>query len=814
MSRIILFIFLLFGTGFCQGQDSSHIHNPSQTLIKIPGQTKTQKQLQGFVKNVFGEILPFVNIHNISSHKTTQSDKNGFYTIALSKNAHNRIEFRLVGYESLILNFDIAAAGLDRYDILLKEHIRKLAEVTVHDQTGRSQNYTYLNPRLSTVLPSASGSFEALLKTYPGVSSNNELSAQYNVRGGNYDENLIYVNDIEIFRPFLSQQGQQEGLSFINPEMTAGIKFSTGGFGSEYGDKMSSVLDVSYRKPIDFSGSASIGFMGASLTVGASTRDRRFSYLIGFRQRSTRFLLKNLDTKGNYKPSFEDFQGDFHYKISSHSELSLLSYLAYNRYELDPTSRQTNFGLLSIPLRLDISFLGHELDRYLSSMTALTLNWQPEEKLKLKFLSSFYVADEQTTRDISGTYAFSQLQADPVTSLIIPGRIVKGIGVYTEHARDYLTMKVFTAEHKGSYAATGNYIKWGLRYQRQYINNAVDEYSLTDSAGYNVPMNMGDIRYLYSYQQNNNFITNRTSLFLQDNMFLNQSWSLTAGARATYLDISHQYLLSPRATLALHPNWKTDIMFRFSTGIYYQPPFYNEYFNFDGSLNKNLSAQEAIHYVASSDWHVHALGTNLVFFTELYYKQLLHLVPYEINDVSIRYLGNERSHGYATGLDMRLSGQFVKDLESSFSLSVQKTAEKIDGSSYSYIPRPTDQRLNFAIFFQDKLSTNPSYKVHVNLIYGSRLPIGPPEHLRYEDTLRVPAYRRVDIGFSKEWITPPQTPASKYIKSVMLYAEIFNLLNINNTISYLWVRDVENNRYAVPNYLTSRQLNLKLLVRF
>ena len=378
MSRIILVIFLLFGTGFCQGQDSVHTQNPSQTLIKIPGQTKTEKQLQGFVKNVLGEILPFVNIHNISNHKTAQSDKNGFYTIAVSKNAHNRIEFRLVGYESLILNFDISAAGSNQYDILLKEHIRKLAEVTVHDETGRSQNYTYINPRLSTVLPSASGSFEALLKTYPGVSSNNELSAQYNVRGGNYDENLIYVNDIEIFRPFLSQQGQQEGLSFINPEMTAGIKFSTGGFGSEYGDKMSSVLDVSYRRPIDFSGSASFGFMGASLTVGASTKDRRFSYLIGFRQRSTRFLLKNLDTKGNYKPSFEDFQGDFHYKISSHSELSLLSYLAYNRYELDPTSRQTNFGILSIPLRLDISFLGHELDRYLSSMTALAFNWQPK----------------------------------------------------------------------------------------------------------------------------------------------------------------------------------------------------------------------------------------------------------------------------------------------------------------------------------------------------------------------------------------------------------------------------------------------------
>lgn len=777
-------------------------------------QAQTRSTLHGFVKNDFGEPLPFVNIRNSAAHKSSQSDKNGFYTIPVLNNARNKIEFRLVGYEPLILNLELTEPGSERYDILLKEQIRKLAEVNVQDQTGRSQNYTYINPKLSTVLPAASGSFESLLKTYPGVSSNNELSAQYNVRGGNYDENLIYVNDVEIFRPFLSQQGQQEGLSFINPEMTAGIKFSTGGFGAEYGDKMSSILDVSYRKPVLFGGSASVGFMGASLTLGGSSKDHRFTYLLGLRQRSTRFLLKNLDTKGNYKPIFEDFQGDFHYQVTPHTDLSLLTYIAYNRYELDPTSRQTNFGTLSIPLRLDIAFSGHELDRYLSSMTALSLTWQPVQKLKLKFLASFYTAEEQMTRDISGLYTFSQLQVDPATSVAVPGQVVKGPGIYSEHARDYLTMKIFTAEHKGSYAAHGNYLKWGLRYQQQHIDNSIDEYSLTDSAGFNVPVNSNRISYLYSYQQNNNFITSRASLFLQDNIFISRSWSVTAGARGTYLDFSNQYLFSPRATFALHPNWKTDIMFRFSGGIYFQPPFYNEYFNFDGSKNTNLRAQEAIHYVASSDWHVHALGTSLVLSSELYFKQLLHLVPYEINDVSIRYLGNERSHGYATGLDLRLSGQFVKDLESSFSLSLQKTAEKIDGSAYRYIPRPTDQRLNFAIFFQDKLSTNPSYKVHVNLLFGSRLPIGPPEHLRYQDTLRVPAYRRIDIGFSKEWVPAYHSLSSNYIKSVMLYAEVFNLLNINNTISYLWVRDVENNRYAVPNYLTSRQLNLKLLVRF
>lgn len=766
--------------------------------------------VSGIIRNEAGEPLAFVTIYNIISHKSSQSDSTGFYSIDLVKYVPNRLVFSLVGYDNL--NLQLSASIKGPHDIKLIRHIRKLADVTIRDQSSRAQNYTTLNPELAIQLPAASGSFESLLKTYPGVSSNNELSAQYNVRGGNYDENLIYVNDVEIFRPFLSQQGQQEGLSFINPEMTSGIKFSTGGFGAEYGDKMSSVLDISYKKPVEISGSASAGFMGAAATIGGSSRNQKFTYLVGLRQRSLGFLLKTLDTKGNYKPTFEDFQGDFHYKLSAHSDLSLLAYLAYNRYELYPVARQTNFGTLSTPLRIDINFLGHESDSYMSGMTALAYTVQPSSNLKLKWIGSWYNAGEENSRDLTGTYIFSQLEAAPGSSTTTS--VVKGIGNYSEHARDYLQMQVFTAEHKGSWAGTGNFLKWGLRFQHQHINNSTDEYSLVDSAGYNTPAASGAIAYQYDYQQANNFSTNRFSAFIQDNIYLNHIWSVTAGARITYLNLSRQTMLSPRLTLALHPEWQTDVMFRLSSGIYFQPPFYNEYFNYDGSLNTNFRAQKAIHYVASADWHLYALGTNLVFFSELYYKQLEHLIPYEINDVSIRYIGNERSHGYATGLDMRLSGEFVKDLESSFSLSLQKTAEKIDGTNRGYIPRPTDQRLNFAIFFQDKLSTDPSYKVHLNLLFGSRLPVGPPDHLRYQDTLRVPAYRRVDIGFSKEWVPARTESALRYIKSIVLYAEVFNLLNINNTISYLWVKDVESNRYAVPNYLTSRMLNLKLLVRF
>lgn len=696
----------------------------------------------------------------------------------------------------------------------LKERHRILPNLNILDQGSRMQNYTFIDAENSRDLPSASFSFESVLKTFPGVASNNELSAQYNVRGGNYDENLIYVNDVEIFRPFLSQQGQQEGLSFINPDLTGGVRFSTGGYGAEYGDKMSSVLDVTYRKPIGFSATAGISVFGASLSVSGTSMAHRLSWLIGLRQHSNQFLLNRLDVKGKYHPSFTDVQGDFHLRISPRSELSLLAYLASDRYELSPSSRQTVFGTLGAPLQLDLGFRGHENDGYLSSMTALALTLQPSPAFRLKWISSFYAADEHLSKDIDAMYTFGQLQQDPSSPAAKAQHTDTGIGDFIEHTRNQLTMRVFTLEHKGSLTGVTHALHWGLRYQHQRLSNQTDEYSLTDSAGYDSPQAQAAIAYLYTYQHASTFQTNRYSAFIQENLHLNQALILTAGLRATYLDLSRQWMLSPRATLAYRPAGAADLVLRLSSGIYFQPPFYNEYFNYDGRSGTSFRAQQAVHYIASSDWHFHSSGVNLVFFSELYYKQLTHLIPYEINDVSIRYLGNESSHGYAAGLDMRLSGQFVKDLESSLSVSLQKTAEKINGDTHGYIPRPTDQRINMALFFQDKLTTNSSYKVHLALIYGSRLPIGPPDHLRYQDTLRVPAYRRVDIGFSKEWISQTGSVLPTYIKSVILYAEVFNLLNIQNTISYLWIKDVGSNRYAVPNYLTSRQFNLKLLVRF
>lgn len=702
----------------------------------------------------------------------------------------------------------------DSLNPLLKKGTILLPGLNIRDQGSRMQNYTSLNAGMSADLPSASGSFESLLKTFPGVSSNNELSAQYSVRGGNYDENLIYVNDIEIFRPFLSQQGQQEGLSFINPDLAEGVRFSTGGYGAEYGDKMSSVLDVTYRKPDRFSASAGISILGVSLALGSVTKDHRLSWLLGIRQHSNQFLLNRLDVKGKYHPSFADFQGDVHFKISPHSELSLLGYLASDRYDLSPASRQTVFGTEGAPLQLNLAFRGHERDGYLSSMTALAWTFQPSASVRLKWIGSFYAADEQQSKDINAMYVFGQLQSDPAAPASRPVNTDKGIGDFIEHTRDQLRMQVFTLEHKGAWAGLNTTLHWGLRFQHQRLSTLSDEYSLTDSAGYDSPAAVGAIGYQYTYQHDNSVHTNRYSAFIQDRLILNNAFVLTAGIRATYLDLSRQWMLSPRATLAYRPEGKADIVFRLSSGIYFQPPFYNEYFNYDRNLNSGFRAQQAVHYIASSDWHIHSAVSGLVFFSELYYKQLVNLIPYEINDISIRYLGDKRSHGYAAGLDMRLSGQFVKDLESSFSISFQKTAEKIDGDSHGYIPRPTDQRVNMALFFQDKLTTNSSYKVHLALIYGSRLPIGPPVHLRYLDTLRVPAYRRVDIGFSKEWTSQASRLLPTYIKSVVLYAEVFNLLNIQNTISYLWIRDVGNNKYAVPNYLTSRQLNLKLLVRF
>jgi hypothetical protein len=685
-----------------------------------------------------------------------------------------------------------------------------------------------LNPEISQVLPNASGSFESYLKTFPGVSSNNELSSQYSVRGGNFDENLVYVNDIEIFRPFLVQQGQQEGLSFINPELVSRIKFSTGGFGAEYGDKTSSVLDIAYKRPSQTEASASLSLLGASLSFEYLNPRKNLGVLIGLRERDNQFLLKTLDVHGNYKPLFADVQALIQYKISPRFTLSLIGYGAHNRYSLIPTNRTTTFGTLSQVFQLDVSMQGEENDAYNSGLASLKLEMEANRNLHLKWLGSYYKSNESENKDIQGDYFFNNLELNPGAPQNSTNTALKGIGEYGEFASNSLIFSNLNLEHKGNYRIKRHLISWGIKFSHENIQNQVSEYNYNDTLPLNYAGYTPKVQYQDSFIQNHTISLDKYSFYGEDFFDIGKRIHIEGGLRLTYLDYNQEWLKSPRIMVAYRPPVEADWVLRMAYGFYYQSPVLNELFSYNGSLSPKRPAQKSIHYNFSSDIKFQGLGTELDLVSEIYYKDLKYLIPYQINDVRIDYFGNLNSKGYAYGLNLRLSGHLVTNLESSLSISLQKTEEIIDHYNYpidslhktltpvGYIPRPTDQRFNLALFFQDKLVGDPSSKVHLSLIYGSNLPIGPPDHQPYEDIFRAPAYRRVDIGFSKEFISSFMHPDRKFpgIKSLIAYAEIFNLLNIDNTISYFWVRDNSGNRFAVPNYLTGRILNLKLVGRF
>ena len=747
-------------------------------------------------------------------------------------------------------------------NVVMKRSAEELPDVEIVDKQIRHTNLQRLSPKVAAEIPSLSGGgVEDLLKTLPGVASNNELSSQYSVRGGNFDENLVYVNGIEIYRPFLIRAGQQEGLSFVNSALVSSILFSAGGFESKYGDKMSSVLDIQYKKPTSFGGSFQASLLGAQAHVEGISKNRKFTYLTGVRYKSNSYIFRGLETEGDYKPNFADVQALFAYRISDKVELSFLGNYARNSYNVIPSSRQTEFGTIQEAYRLNIYFEGQEVDRFENYMGALSLDYYPKDNLKLQFISSAFQTRESETFDILGEYFIGKLENQLDDEQF--GEVVQaqGVGGFLDHARNYLKATVFNIEHKGYYDLSKHYLQWGVKYQHEFINDRLSEWELIDSAGYTIPeppFTVGDPAPVYTpqlemyslYKADTTFQSNRYSAFIQN------SWNfhigtanayLIAGIRGSYWDINKQFVLSPRLTLSVKPIWEQDILFRFSAGYYQQPPFYRELRDLQGRVNPAVRAQKSIHFVAGMDWDFIAWNRPFKFVTEAYYKVLDDLVPYVVDNVRIRYYGDNISHGYAYGLDMKVNGEFIKGIDSWFSFSLLKTSEDIEGDNYweyyneageeiipgytedqvvadsaqffpGYIPRPTDQRVHFALFFQDYIPRNPTWKMHIKLIFGSGLPFGPPNAPKYEHVYRTPAYRRVDIGFSKELIGGyssfgPKNPL-KYIKSAWISLEVFNLFQIYNTISYILVKDKNGREYAVPNYLTPRLINLRLAVNF
>ncbi len=768
----------------------------------------------------------FVNLAVKGSTTGSTTGKDGRFVLAVPANKALLILFSFVGYETDSVSIRLKPGEHRELNRTLQPASTQLGSIEVKDQQLRTNTFSRLDPKVLTFIPTINASVEDLIKTMPGVSSHNELSSQYSVRGGNYDENLVFVNDIEIYRPFLVRSGQQEGQSFLNPDLVSGISFSAGGFDAKYGDKMSSVLDIKYKKPTEFAGSFDVSLLGASAHV-EGTFAKRFSYLVGLRYKTNSYLLKGLDTKGNYKPRFFDVQGMLNYEINKKWEISFLGTYTDNAYKLTPETRETNFGgSVSEVFKLKVYFDGKEADNYENWLTALTITFRPAQNIRLKLISSVFQTYEAETYDISGEYWLGKLQVYE-GSIQGPPEIM-GVGAYLQHARNYLDGTVFNIEHRGTWDKGRSNIIWGLKYQHEFFNYKINEWELQDSAGYSLPRPLdsigsqhppnGDL-VLYNVINNNNTVsTDRYSGFIQDTWtFKNETndISLTAGLRGIYYNFNQQLSLNPRMNVSIKPHWKHETVFRISAGFYSQPPTFREMTDLQGNIVPGLKAQTSIQLVAAGDYYFKAWKRPFKFVTEVYYKNIQHLIPYEIDNIKIRYYGTNNAHGYAAGIDFRVNGEFVKGAESWASLSIMQTEEYFEGS---WIPRPTDQRVNLSIFFQDYIPGFPTWKMNLTMVYGTGLPYGPPNSPRKDQTLRIPAYRRVDIGLSKQ-IIGAETKFSKKnpfraFNSMWISLEIFNLLQISNTVSYQWITDINNKQWPVPNYLTPRMFNLKLLASF
>jgi hypothetical protein len=782
--------------------------------------------IYGKVTDSAGHMVYNANVTLPEHAGGTTTNKEGYYELKVPAGKAFIVTISFIGYENLLFEVNVTSGEKKELNGRLSASSTQLESIEVKDQQMKKNTFNRLDPKSVTFIPSVNSNIEDLIKTMPGVSSRNEMSSQYSVRGGNYDENLVFINDIEVYRPFLIRSGQQEGQSVINPDLVSSINFSAGGFDAKYGDKLSSVLDIRYKRPTSFAGSADVSLLGANAHVEGPF-SKKISYLLGVRYKTYTYFLKGLDTKGNYKPRFFDVQGALNYEISKKWEVSLLGMFSNNAYKLIPETRETSFGTLNESYKFSIYFDGQEEDGYRNWLGAVTLTYKPNSDLRLRLISSYYETHEAETYDVSGEYWLGKLEVfqDQSSSQVTE---MLGVGAYVDHARNYLDGSVFNVEHRGTYEKGKSLIQWGIKYQHEYFLNTISEWELRDSAGYSLPnppdsagsTNPPHDPFTISrvLKADNTVSSNRVSAFAQDTWtFKNEKneISLTAGLRTIYYDLNGQFLLNPRANISFKPKWKREVVFRLAAGYYSQPPTFRELTDLEGNLVLDLKAQNSIQVVGGSDLYFKAWSRPFKFVAEAYYKYLSDIIPYSIDNMKIRYYGTNDAYGYAAGIDFRINGEFVKGVESWASLSLMKTMENIDGE---WIPRPTDQRLNLSIFFQDYIPHYPTWRMNLTLFYGTGIPFGPPDSPRSEQTLRIPPYRRVDIGLSKQIIGDKTHFSDKNplraIHSMWISLEVFNLLQISNTVSYIWVTDINNVQYAVPNYLTPRQFNLKLLATF
>ena len=777
--------------------------------------------LTGRVTDKQGAALELVNVSLRNYPIGTTTSRKGDYLLRIPARREVTVVFSAIGFKPEERTVTAAIEERLTIDVVMEELTEEIGEVRITETRKNRGTIERIDPQMINNLPvSGSGSVEALIKTLPGVSSNNELSSQYSVRGGNFDENLVYVNDVEIYRPFLIRSGQQEGLSFINSDLVSSIEFSAGGFQSKYGDKMSSVLDIKYRRPSDFRGSVSASLLGGSVHIEDVALKGKLSHITGIRYKSNRYLLGTLDEQGEYDPRFVDMQTHITYRFNDRLDLSFLGNIAENIYRFIPQTRETTFGTWQTPLNTKIYFEGSEEDRYKTFLGALTVNFHPSNDLNFKFIASAYSASEAESYDILGDYYLNELERNMSSEEFGDSVLNLGVGTFLNHARNTLDARVMSIAHRGAFNSERHLLNWGLGIQHESIDNSINEWIYRDSTGYSLPYSDREVLLYYTLNSKAKLSTNRITGFFQDTWqfpFMSGDLYLTGGIRAHYWDFNRELLISPRFTFNFFPAWESNVSFRLSAGMYHQPAFFRELITPSGTINTGNRAQRSFQLLAGSDYLFTAWNRPFRFTAEAYYKYMSRLVPYQIDNVRIRYLSDEVSEGYAAGVDMKINGEFVSGVQSWASLSLMQTRENIAGDGYGYLPRPTDQLVNFSLLFQDYLPGNPSWKMHLAGYYGSRLPTGPPNSERFQDIFRMPPYRRIDMGVSKVLISESRPSANRWLRNfrdLSLSLEVFNLLNINNTVSYFWVSSSYGDMFAVPNYLTSRKINLKLALTF
>ncbi len=810
--------------------------------------------ISGKVKDPNGNPLFGASIGVIGKPIGVYSKDDGTFSLQVPANENLQVIISYTGLKQDTFNIRLIPGEKKEINSKMSGKIYQITEFTVYDKSLKSENATPIDPKIVKMIPTPNQSVEDILKTLPGVSSANELSSTYNVRGGNYDENLVYINDFEVYRPLLVRSGQQEGLSVINPDMVDGIKFSAGGFDAKYGDKLSSVLDIRYRRPKKFGGSISASLLGASLELENQSKSGKFYYMLGGRQKSNQYLLNTFETEGEYKPSFTDVQVLTGVDISKKLNVEVFGNYARNRYNLVPQSRETNFGTINDAKRFTVFFEGQELDRYETFTGSFSATFKPKPKLSLKLIGSYYKSHEEENFDILGQYFLDQLENDLGKEDFGNVAFNLGVGSFLNHARNKLDGEIFSLEQKGEIINESSLWQWGVKVQQETFSDKLHEWYYNDSAGFSINSYRDSLNPQIILNDvvigRNNLTTHRINGYIQNTWQITDTTRLvlTTGIRANYSDLNEELIISPRISVTYKPRGKKNLSLRAAGGFYYQPPFYRELRGSDGKLYPDVKAQKSIHAVIGGDMTFLALGREFKLTAEIFYKSLENLIPYKVDNLRLRYLPQFTSKGYSQGVDVRLFGDFVPGAESWLSVSYLQTEEDLRGDFYyryfdedgkeifpgssnekkadsiivepGYIPRPADQRLTFGVFFQDYLPKFPTYKMQLSLIFGTALPFGPPGNNRYTDLLRTPTYRRVDIGFSKQLIgdevkKKPQGKFMKNFESMWIGLEVFNLLQVSNVASYTWITDVSNARkYAVPNYLTGRQLNVRLTAQF